>query len=76
MPNITAAVVILALDRLATSEGIPGTLAYADALELARNPDYPLFPGSARLLQRYGLLETDGRMHDQVRETILTYYKG
>ena len=69
---MTLVTALLALDALNT-EGLPGMLAVADAVELARDPRFELPEGSAALLRQYELIDRSGRMHDLTRQAILAH---
>jgi len=69
---------MLALGTLADSArngNLGAVLALSDAVSLARDPGYTLFPSCEESLNRCGLLQ-DGAMHDAIRDVILAATEG
>jgi hypothetical protein len=51
-------------------------LALFEAVQIARNPSHLPFGNLGSVLSGYGLLDTDGRMHDDTRHVVLSAAAG
>ena len=66
----------IALKCLADSGDMGSVMALYEARELARDPAHPLWPGTDETLRKFSLIDHGGKMHDIIRDVILSAVTG
>jgi hypothetical protein len=51
-------------------------LAFYDLVMMCRNPNYQAFDANIKLLQESGLLESNRKVHDSIRNIVLSAVEG
>ena len=76
-PTLAVATIMLSLKHLMKpSENVGNILAFCDLAMKCRNPDYQVSGQALDTLQRLGLLESDGGVHDITKNIVLSAAEG